>query len=132
MEVGNHECEPEWWNSVENDYLYQEPDENHNELNSYGYGGKGKGKNWTMKGKGKGPYKGMGKGLGYPKGGGKDKGKGKGKKGAFQGECHWCGKWGHTASQCPEKDDYMEWMRGSKGLGKNPMNREANHVLLIP
>ena len=72
----------------------------------------------------------MGKGLGYQKGGGKDKGKGKGKKGGFQGECHWCGKLGHTASQCPDKDEYMEWIRGSKGTGKNQVNylREANNV----
>ena len=130
MEVGNHECEHEWWSDIENDYQFQEHDEYHNELNYNGYAGKGKGKNWGMKGKGKGPYKGMGKGLGYQKGGGKDKGKGKGKKGGFQGECHWCGKWGHTASQCPDKDEYMEWIRGSKGLGKNPVNylSEANNV----
>ena len=97
-------------------------DDLNHELNYYGYGGKGKGKSWTPKGKGKGPYKGSGKGGVYMKGSGKDKGKGKGKKGGFQGECHWCGKWGHTASRCPEKDDYMDWVRGSKGQGKNQVN----------
>ena len=130
MEVGNHECDHLWWSEGENDYQYQDTDEYHNELNYNGYGGKGKGKSWAPKGKGKGPYKGSGKGGVFMKGGGKDKGKGKGKKGGFQGECHWCGKWGHTASRCPDKDEYMEWIRGSKGLGKNSLNyqHEANNV----
>ena len=108
MEVGNHENECEWWNSCENDYQYQENEQYHNEVNYSGYGGKGKGLSWTTKGKGKGLAKGSGKSGGYQKGGGKDKGKGKGKNGGFQGECHWCGKWGHTASRCPDKDEYME------------------------
>ena len=134
MEVGNHECEPEWWSGTEDDYQYQDFENCHNEVNYNGYAGKGKGLNWTTKGKGKGLYKGSAKGGVYQKGGGKDKGKGKGKKGAFQGECHWCGKWGHTASRCPDKDDYMDWVRGSKGQGKNQVNyqREANILQPIP
>ena len=130
MEVGNHENENEWWTDCAHDYQYQDPEQYHNELNYSDYGGKGKGISWTMKGKGKGQSKGSGKSGVYQKGGGKDKGKGKGKKGGFQGECHWCGKWGHTASRCPDKDEYMEWVRGSKGHGKNQGNyqREANIV----
>ena len=131
MEVGNHEGDPGWWCEEEADYQYQDMDDLNQELNYYGYGGKGKGKSWAPKGKGKGPYKGSGKGGVYMKGSGKDKGKGKGKKGGFQGECHWCGKWGHTASQCSDKDEYMDWLRGSKGAGKNQahQHRETNHVL---
>merc|ERR1712055_294236 len=115
---------------MENDYLYQDTKTYHNELNYNGYDGKGKGASWMTKGKGKGPYKGKGKDGVYQKGGGKDKGKGKGKKGSFQGECHWCGQWGHTASRCPDKDEYMEWVRRSKGQGKSAMNHqlEAHHV----
>ena len=85
MEVGNHERDHIWWGDGENDYQYQDPEEDYNELNYNGYSGKGKGKSWTTKGKGKGPYKGSGKGGVFLKGGGKDKGKGKGKKGSFQG-----------------------------------------------
>ena len=118
MEVGNHEEGHEWFGGTENDYPYQDLEYCHNEINYNGYTGKGKGVNWAPKGKGKGPYKGNGKGVVYPKGGGKDKGKGKGKKGAFQGECHWCGQWGHPASRCPDKDAYMEWVWGTKGQGR--------------
>ena len=78
MEVGNYECENEWWNDSDNEYQFKDPEEHHNELNYYGYGGKGKGKSWTPKGKGKSTHKGSGKSAGYQKGGGKDKGKGKG------------------------------------------------------
>lgn len=42
---------------------------------------------------------------GWPKG----KAKGKGKSG-FQGECHWCGQWGHSASRCRQKE-YMGNLR---------------------
>ena len=130
MEVGNYEYDNIWGCDGENEYAYYDPDDCHNELNYSGFGAKGKGKNWSPKGKGKGPNKGMGKGDFFQKGFGKDKGKGKGKKGSFQGECHWCGKWGHTASRCPDKDLYMEWVRRSNGLGKGGINYqlEANHV----
>ena len=136
MEVGNHECDHAWWGDIETDYQYPENDFPYhdmdqyvNELNYNGY--KGKGKGWSSKGKGKGPSKGMGKNGFFVKGGGKDKGKGKGKKGSFQGECHWCGKWGHTASRCPDKDEYMEWVRRTNALGKGGSinsQLETNHI----
>ena len=77
---------------------------------SKGDKGKGKGKGygqqyWTKgnpKGGWKGGWKGEGKG---------EKGKGKGGKGGFQGVCHWCGKYGHSQRFCPEKDEYMQWVR---------------------
>ena len=34
-------------------------------------------------------------------------------KGQFQGECHYCGKWGHTARDCRLKDAHMEQRRQS-------------------
>ena len=55
--------------------------------------GKGKGKDGG-KGKGKGKNGGKGKGKNGGKGKGKDGGKGLG---SYQGCCHWCGMWGHTA-----------------------------------
>ena len=123
MEVGNHENDNqgEWWGGSVNEYQYPAEEELYqNEVNYNGYGWKGKGSAMAMKGKGKGPVKGGGKSGLYGKGGGKDKGgKGKGKKGGFQGECHWCGKWGHSASRCADKDEYMDWVRGGKGYGKN-------------
>merc|ERR1711873_171404 len=39
---------------------------------------------------------------------GKSKGKGKSQ---FNGECHYCGKWGHTARECKLKDSHMEQYR---------------------
>ena len=130
MEVGNHEGDNIWWGEMDNDYMCHDADDCYHELNYNGYGSKGKGKNWAQKGKGKGPYKGVGKGDILMKGGGKDKGKGKGKKGSFQGECHWCGKWGHTASRCPEKDQYMDWVRRTNNLGKGAMypQIETHHI----
>jgi hypothetical protein len=77
--------------------------------------------NWIAKSKGKGKAqffspKGYGKsksqGKGYSKGRGEDKGKGKG----FQGECHWCGIWGHSASRCRDKDAYMQDIRRGQGM----------------
>ena len=131
MEVGNHEFDNcgVFWGSDENDYMYHDPDDCYYEVNYSGYGVKGKGKSWGPKGKGKGPYKGAGKGAPFLKGGGKDKGKGKGKKGSFQGECHWCGQWGHTASRCPEKDAYMDWVRRTNNLGKGgAMQVDTHHI----
>ena len=57
------------------------------------------------KGKGKDGSKGKGKDGGKGKGKGKDVGKGVG---SYQGFCHWCGMWGHTAKFCKQKDTYME------------------------
>ena len=45
-----------------------------------------------------------------------DKGKGKGK--GFQGQCYWCGEWGHSQSNCTSNDSYMNCMRETKGKGK--------------
>jgi hypothetical protein len=119
MEVDHFGCEYHW--NTEEDY-YDEPEE----LSwiSKGHGkakGKGHGKNmqFTTKGYGKGEY---GKGE-YGKGDSKGKGKGKGK--GFQGNCHWCGEWGHSQSRCADKDRYMQGVRGehrgeeegSKGKG---------------
>ena len=132
MEVGNHEndkCDINWGCDGEADYQYYDhPEDCYYEVSYSGYGAKGKGKSWGPKGKGKGPYKGVGKGMLFQKGGGKDKGKGKGKKGGFQGECHWCGQWGHTASRCPEKDAYMDWVRRSNNLGKGAMQVDTHHI----
>jgi hypothetical protein len=96
------------------------------------YKGKGKGHEYNN---GKGNYKGSGKGYGKDqykgyskgygknyKGDGKGKADGKGKGGGFQGHCHWCGHWGHSASRCHDKDVYMDGVRargGGKGHGKN-------------
>ena len=130
MEVGNHECgDTIWWGEADNhDCQYHGPEDYYNELNYSGYSMKGKGKNWGQKGKGKGPYKGAGKGGDFQKGGGKDKGKGKGKKGSFQGECYFCGKWGHTSSHCPEKDAYMDWLRRVNNMGKGAMQVDTHHI----
>ena len=46
------------------------------------------------------------------------KGKGKGKGVAFEGECSWCGVWGHMARNCWKKDKYMDEVR-AKGKGKD-------------
>ena len=51
---------------------------------------------------------------------GKDnKGKGKGKGGGFQGNCLWCGEWGHSQSRCRHKDEYMNEIRRTKGQERN-------------
>ena len=130
MEVGNHECDKcdTIWGGDENEYQYYDSDDCYYEVNYSGYGTKGKGKSWGPKGKGKGSYKGAGKGAPFHKGGGKDKGKGKGKKGSFQGECYFCGKWGHTSSHCPEKDAYMDWLRRVNNMGKGAMQVDTHHI----
>ena len=53
---------------------------------------------------------------GQSKGKGKDGGKGKGKDGgkvvgSYQGYCHWCGMWGHTAKFCKQEDTYVKEQR---------------------
>ena len=130
MEIGNHENDHYenaggWWGGDVNEDNYGDNEENyHQEVNysgygSKGYGLKGKGYNCLAKGKGKSVGKGGGGGKtdGFNEGGGKGKGgKGKGgQKGEFQGTCHWCGKWGHTASRCSDKGAYMECVRGGNG-----------------
>ena len=130
MEVGNQE------KSVTEEYTtFWSTDGNASgenpEVNYWGWKGKGGG---GPKGKGKGHWKGGPKGSGQPKGGGApDKGGGKGKGGKaaeFQGNCHWCGKWGHPANRCADKDVYMEWVRSVNGKGgvKEPTPQEAYGV----
>ena len=74
-----------------------------------GFKGKGKGGKGSMGKGGKGSVSKGGKGH---KGGFKGDGKGKG---SFNGECHWCGAWGHPARLCRQKDAYMENVRRSQG-----------------
>lgn len=40
--------------------------------------------------------------------------KGRGKE-AFQGECEWCGTWGHTTSRCHQTDERMDNLRQTGG-----------------
>ena len=131
MEVGSHENHYDgWWGGTGGRDYYEDEEVYEHEVNYSGYGVKGKGPSFGTKGKGKDFYKGGGKD--YNKGGGKDFGKnkgtdsakGKGKdfgkgKNEFQGHCHWCGKWGHSASRCSDKDAYMDWVRSGKGFGGN-------------
>jgi hypothetical protein len=131
MEV-DHLCYEHQW-SNDDDYAYEPEELSWISKGGHGKGyGKGKGKNmqFTTKGYGKGEYgKGeYGKGE-YGKGDSKGKGKGKGK--GFQGNCHWCGEWGHSASRCADKDKYMQGVRehrgeeeGHKGKGKGAYNIE--------
>ena len=56
------------------------------------------------------------------------KGKGGGPKGDFQGSCYWCGKWGHTASRCHDKDTYMAWVRSGKGSNLAEAPQEVHNV----
>ena len=94
------------------------------------YMGKGANKgNGTGKSGGKGfntfynPLKGKGKGeyYQYPYSGKGDQGskgnKGKGKGKGFQGQCYWCGEWGHSQNDCQWKDEYMNSLR-AKGKGQ--------------
>ena len=130
MEIGNHENDcyenaGDWWGGNVNEDNHGDNEENYqHKVNYSGYGSKqnglkGKGCNCFAKEKGKsmGKAGGGGKTGGLNKGGGKGKGgKGKGgQQGGFQGTCHWCGKWGHTASWCSDKDSYMECVRGGNG-----------------
>ena len=90
--------------------------------NYYGKGGyKGNGKGYGKDQQYKGGYKGYGKNDSKgSKGHGKDgmyKGAGKGKGGGFQGHCHRCGEWGHSASRCKDKDVYMDGVRARNGKG---------------
>ena len=101
------------------DMTWNTPEELHYMYKGKGPKGKGKGKpspkggiswpSWShayMSHKGKGGFQGKGA-KGLP---GKGKGDGKGI-GTFNGECHWCGAWGHTSKYCRQKDAYMDNIR---------------------
>ena len=56
---------------------------------------------------------------------GKGKGKGKEKGGGFQGECSWCGKYGHRLRDCRAYTQHLQnggAPVGGKGKGKQPYN----------
>lgn len=100
---------PDWYTQSQHSADNQLTEE---EMSYMPKGGKAKGKG---KGKGRDAWKG---GKGNEKGkGGKGGGKGKGGneggtgKGTYQGHCHWCGIWGHTARYCRQKDAYMDEQR---------------------
>jgi len=83
---------------------------------SFGGKNQGKGFQWDPKGKGKSaPKGGYTYGKGFESGGKGGKGKAKG---GFQGDCFWCGKFGHSQRDCPNKDAYMSWVRKGKGKGE--------------
>ena len=127
MEVDNCEAQdPQSYNEAWESSWEEWPTNEREEINYMGKGGgwkgKGKGKN---KGWGKGfnqfvNYQGKGKGENQGKGekgaAPYEKGKGKGK--GFQGQCYWCGEWGHSQNNCASKDAYMSYMRAYKGGGK--------------
>ena len=77
-----------WWGGMEHDHEQWDQHCPEEQLYSIGWNkGVGKGDN------SKGGSKGDGQGIG---------GKGSG----FNGNCHWCGEWGHSQSRCRQKDDY--------------------------
>jgi hypothetical protein len=141
MEVDELDAEYTWWGG-----RWEEEEWESEEVYAFGWQkGNGKGKGYDNY-YGKGGYKGSGKGHGKDhnykgsykghgkntykgqKGIGKDsynKGDGKGK-GGFQGHCHWCGEWGHSASRCNEKDIYMDGVRARSAKGGN--NMETDNV----
>jgi hypothetical protein len=110
---------------LDSDYYYGDwdwwqDDTEYEQLNYFqkgGNGGKGsEGKGYYYGGKG-GYEKGGGEGKGFEDRGGKggyEKGKGKGE--GFQGECNWCGTWGHTASKRMKKDKRMREYRQANGI----------------
>ena len=139
---GIHSFDNYNYESWENDmYPYEYADQSNEQVEELhyfggknggkGFGGKsyGKGFQWEPKGKGKTGFKG-GYSSGAPKGGyssgkgfGSDGKGGKGKaKGGFQGDCFWCGKYGHSQRDCPDKDAYMSWVRKGKGKGVDDVN----------
>ena len=114
-----------------------------------GYKGKSKGKGKGKHGKSAGTQvltgSSHGKGAGTQgatgfssfKGSSKGSWKGSSKgKGQFNGECHYCGKWGHTARVCTLKDAHMaHWRQSSQTASvenhdiENDQNCEhENHV----
>lgn len=148
MEVDNHEeWDMTWWGGKDdwygatNEQDWEQGDDN--EVYQMQYWGKGKGPSYGGKGKGGGKSyggKGYGKdgGKGYGKDGGKGeyskgyggkgygKDKGKGKGGGFQGNCHWCGEWGHSQSRCRKKDEYMDDVRKKQQVPADSVEVSAN------
>ncbi len=130
LEVANVEDQ---WEQDETDWGGGASTELHEEYADYigkGNYGKGGGKGGWAKGS-------RGKGEGYQKasvkGEGKSKGKGwtgKGVQGSgFQGNCHWCGVYGHSQSRCRHKDEYMNWLRNQQGRGVNAVNESREEVI---
>jgi hypothetical protein len=95
------------------DWDWWQDDDEYEQLNYFQKGGKG-----GERGKGKGySYKGKGEGKGFEDRGGKggyEKGESKGE--GFQGECSWCGTWGHAASKCSKKDQHVQEYRQANGI----------------
>ena len=131
MEVDN--ITEDWKNYEHYHDGYDYSDEPMEELHYFGGKNNGKGQfgkgsskgfQWDAKGKGKSAPKG---GSFWNKGGAYDgkggKGKGKEGKGGFQGDCYWCGKFGHSQRDCVEKDSYMSWVRKGKGA-----ELDVNHI----
>ena len=123
MEVDNYEDESDtfWWGGKgmgEYEHWSQRSPEELYQMGYWSKGGKGSGAKGKGFHKGDNYYKGdKGGGKKGYKGDGKGKG-GKGKGDGFQGNCHWCGEWGHSQSRCKMKDEYMENIRKSKGYSK--------------
>ena len=64
--------------------------------------------------------------LSFIKGGKKGKGKGKAK-GGFQGECSYCGVWGHTQRYCFKRErEFSEGKGGKGGKGKGDQGKGGN------
>ena len=120
-----HTSEPQWWDSQ---FM---PDELSYVKGAYKGGAKAKGKgkssgksshsslvgsrpSYSSVTSGKPSFSSLG-GKSAGKGAGK-KGKGKGK-GCYNGECHWCGRWGHTAKFCRDKDAFMTAQRQQWATG---------------
>ena len=51
------------------------------------------------------------------------------KSGGFQGSCHWCGQWSHTANKCQEKDANMDFVRNQHGHGTAHDNQKVAYQL---
>jgi len=128
----------EYWSNDEYDNSWHAHEqEQHEELHYFGgkggkgqgQYGKGSGKSFQWEAKGKGKYSPKG-GSYWNKGGSGDgkggKGKGKEGKSGFQGDCYWCGKFGHSQRDCADKDAYMSWVRKGKGKGKGDESEVNN------
>jgi hypothetical protein len=139
----DHERYNDWWNVDEGTFgWYGGCEVQDTEINYFNQfkGGKGKSKGGHFDkgyGKGKNGKSGnFGSNFGSWKGGkggkddkgGKDSGKGEKGKG-FQGDCYFCGKYGHSQRNCTAKDEYMQWQRGKGGnQGVNSMEEDNPKV----